>query len=765
MSRSNIATVGLRNQLRFALIEQGPLTSMSEADASPESVSLLSIKERHESTHSPTQVESKPPTGPVDIMSPIPHEPDLSYSDSLIISYGTGSSEVSHEAVCSAFDLPEESEFELRDIGGDQVDLGNMKSAESPLSLVVRRARRKHRSDNRVNNSPTPYEGVAEGTPFDHNSSGHIDCKFKNLVTLMPESQMRRSISLTTLQETMLPSRKRSSTISVSNPTQDTNMSMRSLETFEADYEPPKTLVVMFSAQGIGISFRKLRIAQKLALDGTDDGACHLALIDLPKDSHMPLDPVQSGIFVSSVLPGSTADIAGLQRGDMILKINDNSLDEMSIHDIHEQLASTDGDVVLLTRCIRSMRHQNVIKPLDADTSLTSISSRLLSFFGNPVDSEMSHMFEVVRRGTVSVKIEKESDGKRPFKRPWKAYMGVLRGHVLELHDNKDKLDESFRPLPSGTLTSPIFTLSYFSGGQLNVKSCLVDIAYDYKKRKYVFRLQTFNGATYLVQATTNMDMLEWINALQQNSNPDKDDAMHHDLIRRKVSQLSRPSPSIPTSSSLSSQSIHQGSRNPWSIPKLKRKSSIVEMHTSSSIRFPEPISVLCERHRVDVPLLITKLIEEVENRGLTEEGIYRQSGSSSQVQLIKERLAQAPDKTDLSDRDTFFDQHALCGALKDYFRSISPPLLTSGLYSQRLQQLVFLLRQLPEYHFSTLKCVIQHLTRVVQNSNENRMIPSNVALVFGPTLIRTDNGNDQTMLLDMNYQSKLVELLVTNYS
>lgn len=52
-----------RNQLRFALIEQGPLTSMSEADASPESVSLLSIKERHESTHSPTQVESKPPTG------------------------------------------------------------------------------------------------------------------------------------------------------------------------------------------------------------------------------------------------------------------------------------------------------------------------------------------------------------------------------------------------------------------------------------------------------------------------------------------------------------------------------------------------------------------------------------------------------------------------------------------------------------------------------------------------------------------------------
>lgn len=80
---------------------------------------------------------------------------------------------------------------------------------------------------------------------------------------------------------------------------------------------------------------------------------------------------------------------------------------------------------------------------------------------------------------------------------------------------------------------------------------------------------------------------------------------------------------------------IYIRSRNPWSIPKLKRKSSIVEMHTSSSIRFPEPISVLCERHRVDVPLLITKLIEEVENRGLTEEGIYRQSGSSSQVRFL----------------------------------------------------------------------------------------------------------------------------------
>ena len=54
-----------------------------------------------------------------------------------------------------------------------------------------------------------------------------------------------------------------------------------------------------------------------------------------------------------------------------------------------------------------------------------------------------------------------------------------------------------------------------------------------------------------------------------------------------------------------------------------------------------------------------------------------------AQIQRIKDSLSRDPAHTDLSDVDTFFDLHALCGALKDYFRRISPPIFTSELYEK----------------------------------------------------------------------------------
>ncbi len=121
--------------------------------------------------------------------------------------------------------------------------------------------------------------------------------------------------------------------------------------------------------------------------------------------------------------------------------------------------------------------------------------------------------------------------------------------------------------------------------------------------------------------------------------------------------------------------------RNLWHMPKLKRKSSSVETGLSA-VPFATSICELCARHGVRVPVLVTKLVEEVERRGLDEEGIYRHSGPTSQIQMLKECLSRDPVGTDLTDEDTFYDQHALCGVLKEYFRSITP----TGLYRRTLR-------------------------------------------------------------------------------
>ena len=66
----------------------------------------------------------------------------------------------------------------------------------------------------------------------------------------------------------------------------------------------------------------------------------------------------------------------------------------------------------------------------------------------------------------------------------------------------------------------------------ISVKSSIVDIAYDYTKKKNVFRLTTYNGSEYLFQADDREVMLQWINTIQSNNNPDEDvrhiDSLYH---------------------------------------------------------------------------------------------------------------------------------------------------------------------------------------------------------------------------------------------
>ena len=67
-----------------------------------------------------------------------------------------------------------------------------------------------------------------------------------------------------------------------------------------------------------------------------------------------------------------------------------------------------------------------------------------------------------------------------------------------------------------------------------------MDIAYDYTKKKNVFRLKTFNGSEYLFQAEDQETMITWIEAIQANNNPDAD-VSHSFLYTVQVFILAQP--------------------------------------------------------------------------------------------------------------------------------------------------------------------------------------------------------------------------------
>lgn len=72
---------------------------------------------------------------------------------------------------------------------------------------------------------------------------------------------------------------------------------------------------------------------------------------------------------------------------------------------------------------------------------------------------------------------------------------------------------------------------------------------------------------------------------------------------------------------------------------------------------------------------------------------------------------------------------------------------------------------ELPDHHYETLKFLMFHLKKVVAHSDSNKMQARNLAIVFGPTLVRTADDNMETMVKHMSHQCRVVESLILQVS
>jgi len=169
---------------------------------------------------------------------------------------------------------------------------------------------------------------------------------------------------------------------------------------------------------------------------------------------------------------------------------------------------------------------------------------------------------------------------------------------------------------------------------------------------------------------------------------------------------------------------------------------------------------------------IITKLITEIERRGLEEEGLYRVSGSYVNSKQLKGKLlAGVTDKT-AAMLEAVQNVHELTTTLKQTLRELNPPLLTYEAYDrwkaaaaeenplQRNQDVASVLRSLPGEHIKLTGILINHLRAVAAKRQQNKMDIPNLSLVFGPNLLRSPKGalND---LRDTTYQTGIVMILI----
>ncbi|KAM8837942.1 rho GTPase-activating protein 17a isoform 2-T2 [Spinachia spinachia] len=147
-----------------------------------------------------------------------------------------------------------------------------------------------------------------------------------------------------------------------------------------------------------------------------------------------------------------------------------------------------------------------------------------------------------------------------------------------------------------------------------------------------------------------------------------------------------------------------------------------------------------------EVALPIEACVMMLLETGMKEEGLLRIAAGASKLKKLKAALDCSTSQLE----EFYSDPHAVAGALKSYLRELPEPLMTYQLYDEwiqassvsdpdkRLQALWVVCDSLPKNNKANLRYLVKFLAKLAQDSEVNKMTPSNLAIVLGPNLMWT---------------------------
>ncbi|KAK9297824.1 hypothetical protein QLX08_008589 [Tetragonisca angustula] len=161
---------------------------------------------------------------------------------------------------------------------------------------------------------------------------------------------------------------------------------------------------------------------------------------------------------------------------------------------------------------------------------------------------------------------------------------------------------------------------------------------------------------------------------------------------------------------------------------------------------FGAKIQQVCKREKRDVPFIVTACVREVERRGVGEVGLYRVSGSASDLTKLRKSFESNSYEAEQLLKEV--DVHSVTGVLKLYLREMPEALFTDALYPAFLEAfqtgelskgaaLRRVYESLPAVNKAVIDFLLTHLIRVNKHEAQNKMSLHNLATVFGPTLLR----------------------------
>uniref|UniRef100_A0A8C5ACS9 Rho GTPase activating protein 42 n=1 Tax=Gadus morhua TaxID=8049 RepID=A0A8C5ACS9_GADMO len=171
----------------------------------------------------------------------------------------------------------------------------------------------------------------------------------------------------------------------------------------------------------------------------------------------------------------------------------------------------------------------------------------------------------------------------------------------------------------------------------------------------------------------------------------------------------------------------------------------------------------------------VRKCIDLVENRGINTLGLYRIGGVNSKVQKLMSTAFSTKAAVDMDLDAEAWDNKTITSGLKNYLRCLSEPLMTFKLHKDfilavksddqnyRVCAVHALVHKLPDRNKEMLELLIQHLVTVSTQSKFNLMTVSNLGVIFGPTLMRSQEETVAAMM-NIKFQNIVMEILIENF-
>ncbi|KAI0046467.1 hypothetical protein FA95DRAFT_1606903 [Auriscalpium vulgare] len=266
--------------------------------------------------------------------------------------------------------------------------------------------------------------------------------------------------------------------------------------------------------------------------------------------------------------------------------------------------------------------------------------------------------------------------------------------------------------------------------------------------RSYTFQLDTEDGGHYLMQAATKQEMTKWTQTI---------DHVSRSAARRRLTYLGNsPKPQL-------ADHIHD--------------------HAPTSIRDPTAVfgvdlEFLLKREAGcetvppgAIPSIIERCLAEVEARGLTEVGIYRIAGATTEVSSLKDALNRG-----IWPITPTTDIYAICDLVKSWFRVLPECAFPAFSYfdiinamkiedfNTRMDRVRTIIHALPRHNFDLVKRVVEHLDKVTDYEEQNHMTADALAIVFSPNLLRAPNNDFLMIMANMQFTNRLVKGLVTHF-